>query len=183
MKRCTNLIISCDKVLKDKLQTTIFTKAQEEKDDDRESVVSSYDISYGDEMIGHVRYEVATTHNITLSEENFVEEENARLRLEELEALDWKMLEAQQRLKCYQARLSRAFNKKVQSRSFQVSDRVLAVRRPIITPHRTRNKFTSKRDDSYVVKEVYINEAYKLVAEDGLRIGLINEKFLKRYYV
>ncbi|XP_073121371.1 uncharacterized protein [Henckelia pumila] len=46
-------------------------------------------------------------------QEGLTEEENARLRLEELEALDEKILEAQQRLECYQARLSRAFNKKV----------------------------------------------------------------------
>ncbi|KAI3455106.1 hypothetical protein Pfo_011769 [Paulownia fortunei] len=107
---------------------------------------------------------------------------NTRLRLEELEALDEKRLKAQQRLECYQARLSRAFDKKVRSHSFQVGDLVLAVRRPIITIHRTGNKFTSKWDGPYVVKEVYTNGAYKLVAEDGLRIGPINGKFLKRYY-
>ncbi|KAL0299882.1 UNVERIFIED_CONTAM: hypothetical protein Sangu_3148800 [Sesamum angustifolium] len=45
-------------------------------------------------------------------QEGLTEEENARIRLEELEALDEKRLEAQQRLECYQARLSRAFNKK-----------------------------------------------------------------------
>ncbi|KAI3465911.1 hypothetical protein Pfo_022574 [Paulownia fortunei] len=101
-------------------------------------------------------------------QEGLMEKENAHLRLEELEALDEKRLEAQQRLECYQARLSRAFNKKVRSRSFQVGDLVLAVRRPIITTHRTGNKFTSKWDGPYVVKEVYTNGAYKLVAEDGL---------------
>ena len=57
---------------------------------------------------------------------------NAQLRLEELEALDGKILEAQQRLECYQAQLAKPFNKKIQPRSFQVGDLVLAVRRPII---------------------------------------------------
>ncbi|KAL0396596.1 UNVERIFIED_CONTAM: hypothetical protein Scaly_0108000 [Sesamum calycinum] len=115
-------------------------------------------------------------------QEGLTEEENARIRLEELEALDEKRLEAQQRLECYQARLSRAFNKKVRLRSFQVGDLVLAVRRPIITTHRTGNKFLPKWDGPYVVKEAYTNGAYKLVAEDGLRVGPINGKFLKRYY-
>ena len=50
-----------------------------------------------------------------------------RLCLEELEALDEKRLEAQQRLECYQARVSKAFNKKVCPRSFQAGDLVLAV--------------------------------------------------------
>ncbi|KAL0411413.1 UNVERIFIED_CONTAM: hypothetical protein Slati_3731000 [Sesamum latifolium] len=42
-------------------------------------------------------------------QEGLTEEENARIRLEELEALDEKRLEAQQRLECYQARLSKTF--------------------------------------------------------------------------
>ncbi|PIN05616.1 hypothetical protein CDL12_21843 [Handroanthus impetiginosus] len=115
-------------------------------------------------------------------QEGLTEEENARLRLEELEALDRKRLEAQQRLECYQARLFRAFNKKVRSRSFQVGDLVLIVRRPIIITHRIGNKFTSKWDGPYVIKEIYTNGSYKLITEDGLRIGPISGKFLKRYY-
>ena len=58
-----------------------------------------------------------------------IEEENVKLRLQELEVLDEKRLEAQQRLECYQARLSSAFNKRVKPRSFQVGDLVLAVDR------------------------------------------------------
>ena len=41
------------------------------------------------------------------------EADNDRLRLQELEALDEKQLQAQQRIELYQARISRAFNKKV----------------------------------------------------------------------
>jgi hypothetical protein len=44
------------------------------------------------------------------------------------------------------------------------------------------NKFLSKWDGPYVVQEVYTNGAYKIVDENGLRIGPINGKFLKRYY-
>ncbi|KAG5553869.1 hypothetical protein RHGRI_011664 [Rhododendron griersonianum] len=100
----------------------------------------------------------------------------------ELEALDKKRLEAQQRLECYQARMSKSFNKKVRLRSFQKGDLVLAVRRPINTTHKIGGKFISKWDGPYVVQEVYSSGAYKLVAEDGLRVGSINGKFLKRYY-
>ncbi|KAB5563760.1 hypothetical protein DKX38_003814 [Salix brachista] len=78
-------------------------------------------------------------------------EDNVRLRLEELEALDEKRLEAQQQLECYQARLCRAFNKKVRPRSFQEGDLVLAVRRPIIMSKRMGSKFLSKWDGPYVV--------------------------------
>ena len=44
------------------------------------------------------------------------------------------------------------------------------------------SKFTSKWDGPYVVQEVYTNGAYKIISKDGLRIGPINEKFLKCYY-
>ncbi|XP_059310563.1 uncharacterized protein LOC132061903 [Lycium ferocissimum] len=70
-------------------------------------------------------------------QQGLTEEENARLRLAELEALDEKRLEAQQNLECYQARISRAFNKKVHLRSFQVGDQVLVVRRSIIVSHKS----------------------------------------------
>ncbi|KAF7146064.1 hypothetical protein RHSIM_Rhsim04G0187600 [Rhododendron simsii] len=115
-------------------------------------------------------------------QEGLTHEENARLRLEELEALDERRLEAQQRLECYQARMSKSFNKKVRLRSFQKGDLVLAVRRPINTTHKIGGKFISKWDGPYVVQEVYSSGAYKLVAEDGLKVGPINGKFLKRYY-
>ncbi|XP_057803303.1 uncharacterized protein LOC131018607 [Salvia miltiorrhiza] len=115
-------------------------------------------------------------------QEGLTEEENARLCQEELEALDEKRLEAQQKLECYQARLSKSFNKTVRVRFFQVGDLVLAVRRPIIVTHRVGNKFVSRWDGPYVVKEVYTNRAYMLLSDDNVRVGPINGKFLKRYY-
>ena len=99
-----------------------------------------------------------------------------------MEALDEKRLETQQRLECYQARLSKAFNKKVKPLSFQVGDLVLVVRRPI-TSHRMGNKFLSKWDGPYVVREVYSNGAYKIVDENGVKVDPIIGKLLKRYYV
>ena len=114
--------------------------------------------------------------------EGLTEDENHKLRLDKLEALDEKRLQAQQNLECYKAHPSRAFNKKVRSHSFQIGDQVLAVRRPIIVSHKTESKFTSKCDSPYVVKEVYTNGAYKVIDADGVRIGSINGKFLKCYY-
>jgi len=51
-----------------------------------------------------------------------------QLCLQELEALDEKQLLGQQRIELYQARISKAFNKKVKVRIFQKRDLVLAVR-------------------------------------------------------
>jgi len=44
--------------------------------------------------------------------------DNDRLRLQELEMLDEKRLQAQQRIKLYQARISKAFNQKVKEKVF-----------------------------------------------------------------
>ena len=47
------------------------------------------------------------------------DEDNHRLCLQELEALDEKLLQAQQHIELYQARISKAFNKKVKERIFR----------------------------------------------------------------
>ncbi|KAA0053583.1 protein NYNRIN-like [Cucumis melo var. makuwa] len=56
-----------------------------------------------------------------------------------------------------------------------VRDLVLAVRRLIITTRHTGNKFTPKWDGPYIVKEVYTNGAYKIVDQEGLKFGPIND--------
>ena len=45
-------------------------------------------------------------------------EDKHRLRLQELEALDDKRLQAQQKIELYQARITRTFNKKSQGADF-----------------------------------------------------------------
>ncbi|CAL8084296.1 unnamed protein product [Prunus armeniaca] len=139
-----------------------------------------YSLVYGVEVVLPLETQIPSLRMVI--QEGLTDEENAKLRLQELEALDEKRLKAQQHLECYQARLSNAFNKKVRPKSFQVGDLVVALRRPIITTHKTGSKFTSKWDGAYVVQEVYTSGAYKIVAKDNLRVGPINEKFLKRYY-
>ena len=93
-----------------------------------------------------------------------------------------KRLQAQQKLECYQACLSRAFNKKVLPYSFQVGDQVLVGKRPIIMTHRIGSKFTPKWNDPYVVREVYLNGDYKIIDTEGVRVRSINGRFLKHYF-
>ncbi|KAL0533123.1 hypothetical protein IC582_030338 [Cucumis melo] len=142
--------------------------------------VTPYSLVYGVEAVLPLEKEISSLRMAI--QEGLTTEDNARLRLQELEALDEKRLEAQQALECYQARMSKAFDKQVRPRSFQVGDLVLAVRRPIIMTRHTGNKFTPKWDGPYIVKEVFTNGAYKIIDQDGLRIGPINGKFLKKFY-
>ncbi|KAI4383707.1 hypothetical protein MLD38_009513 [Melastoma candidum] len=142
--------------------------------------MTPYSLVYGVETVLPLERQIPSLR--IAIQEGLCQEDNARVRLQELEALEEKRLEAQQRIKCYQARLSKSFNKKVRHRSFQVGDLVLAVRRPIIVAHKTGSKFISKWDGSYVVQEAYTGGAYKIVDQDGMRVGPINGKFRKRYY-
>jgi len=71
-------------------------------------------------------------------------EEKHRLRLQELEALDDKCPQAQYQIELYQAQIFRAFNKKVRERIFKKGGLVLAVRRPMVMIHRTKEKFQPK---------------------------------------
>ncbi|KAL0293869.1 UNVERIFIED_CONTAM: hypothetical protein Sradi_6915700 [Sesamum radiatum] len=68
--------------LESQVQTVIFTKAQEDEDDDKESVAAFCHISCDDEII---KGEVATTYHTTLSEEASVEEEDVEITPTELE--------------------------------------------------------------------------------------------------
>jgi len=71
-------------------------------------------------------------------------EEKHLLQLKKLEALDDKRLQAQQQIELYQARIFRAFNKKVKERTFKKGDLVIAIRRPMVMTHKTKEKFQPK---------------------------------------
>jgi len=110
------------------------------------------------------------------------DEEKYRLRLQELEALDDKSQQAQQQIELYQARIFRAFNKKVKEQIFKKGDLVLAARRPMVMTHKTK-KFQPKWEGPFVVESVYSNGAYRLINLEGNILMMpINGKFLKKYY-
>jgi len=60
---------------------------------------------------------------------------------------------------------------------------VLALKGSIIMTHRTGSKFTPKLKGPYVVREVHSTGAYKIVGGQGVRVGLINGKFLRCYFL
>jgi hypothetical protein len=66
------------------------------------------------------------------------------LRLKELDNLEEKRLHALQNLEAYQARMSRAFDKRLKRRSFKQGGLVLAVIRPMNITHRMKGKFEPK---------------------------------------
>jgi len=110
--------------------------------------------------------------------------DNDRLRLQELKSLDEKWLQAQQRIELYQARISKAFNKKVKEKVFQKGDLVLVVRWPMVKTHKIKGKFQLKWEGPFMVETVYSNGAYRQANPNGDKLMIpINGKFLKKYYI
>jgi len=77
---------------------------------------------------------------------------------------------------------SSSIQQKSATLSFQVGDQVLALKRPIIMSHKTGSEFAPNWEGPHVVREVYSNSAYKIIDGQELRVGLINDKFLKHYF-
>ena len=108
--------------------------------------------------------------------------EKHRLRLQELEALDDKRMQAQQQIELYQARITKTFNKKVKQRTFKKGDLILPIRRSMVMTHKTKGKFQPKWEWSFVVESVYSNRAYRLITPYGNTLMMpINGRFLKKY--
>ena len=109
--------------------------------------------------------------------------ENAQVRLAELEALDEWRLMTQQRLEIYQAQMARAFNKQVKFRSFNVGDLDLTIRRPIVINRKTQGKFASKWEGPYVVTKIFPKGAYELSNhEEQVIYSCVNGKFVKKFF-
>ena len=90
--------------------------------------VEPFSLMYGCEIVLPLEIQIPSLHVALAS--RMVGEEKQQLRLQELEALDDKRLQAQQQIELYQARIFKAFNKKVRERIFKKGDLILAVKDP-----------------------------------------------------
>ena len=143
--------------------------------------VTPFSLVYGCEAVLPLEIQIPSL-NVALTTE-MTNEEKHRLRLQELEVLDDKRPQAQQQIELYQARITRAFNKKVKERTFKKGDLVLAVRRPIVLTHKTKEKFQPEWKGPFIVESVYSNGAYRLITPNGdMLMTPINSRFLKKYY-
>ena len=77
-------------------------------------------------------------------QKKITDDQNAKLRLQELENLDERRFAAMQSIKIYQARMVGSFDKKVRERVLKKGDLVLAIRTPMILTHKPKGKFEPK---------------------------------------
>ena len=94
-----------------------------------------------------------------------------------------KRMQAQQQIELYQARITKAFNKKVKERTFKKGDLLLAIRKLMVMMHKTKEKFQPKWEGPFVVESVYSNGTYCLIIPERVILMMpINGKTLKKYY-
>jgi hypothetical protein len=101
--------------------------------------MTPYSLVYGGEAVLPLEVQIACLR--VAIQEKLIEVEEIKLRLKELDNLEEKRLHALQNLEAYQARMSRAFDKRLKIRSFKQGDLVLAVIRPMNITHRMKDKF------------------------------------------
>jgi len=100
-------------------------------------------------------------------------ENKHRLHLQEFEALDDKCLQSQQQIELYQARIAKAFNKKVKEQIFKKGDLLFVVRRSMVMTHKAKYKFQPKWEGLFIVEIIYSNGAYCLTNPNGNTLMMI----------
>ncbi|KAJ3708249.1 hypothetical protein LUZ61_011954 [Rhynchospora tenuis] len=139
-----------------------------------------YSLVFGVEAILPLEIELPSLRTAMYCEMTL--DERARLRLEELDAMDETRLAAQQKLEIYQAQMARAYDKLARMRTFQKGELVLVLRRLIQGRHHGP-KFSPNWEGPYAIKQVFEGGAYLLVDKEGnLPMGPINGRYLKKYY-
>ena len=111
------------------------------------------------------------------------QDEQIRLRFQELDSLEEERLHAVQDLELYRQNMARAYDKLAKQRAFRRGELVLILRRPIVVTHKTKGKFEPKWEGPYIIEQAYDGGAYQLVDHQGARpCPPINGRFLKKYF-
>ena len=105
------------------------------------------------------------------------------MRLQELELLDEKCQASFDHMRVYQKRMSKAFNKKVHPREFQVGDLVLR-ENPKNQQHRDqKGKFEPNWLGPYIITTTFGIGSYLVSMEEGEQLpDPINVLHLKKFY-
>jgi hypothetical protein len=117
-----------------------------------------YSLVYGSEAVLPLEVQLPSLR-VAIHEE-ITNDEQIRLRLQELDALEEGRLQAVQNLELYRQNMVRAYDKLVKQRVFRKGELVLALRRPIVITHKTRGKFEPKWEGPFIIEQVYDGGAY-----------------------
>ncbi|XP_026416219.1 uncharacterized protein LOC113311617 [Papaver somniferum] len=144
--------------------------------------VSPYSLVYGADAILSAEIKILLARIAAASGVQWNEAEASSARIAELDTLDSKRTKAEEHSQAYRNRVSRAYDKAVKPRIFQVGDLVLKTAKHI-PQDMSAPKFSPKWEGPYVVTKAYNSGYYKIVKEDGGKLeAVINKKWLKSYY-
>ena len=115
--------------------------------------------------------------------DELTEDEQVKLRYQELDAIEEGRLRVLKNLELYRKNMVRAYDKLIKPRVFRKGELVLVLRRPIVLIGKGKGKFEPKWEGPYVIEQVYDGGAYQLIDQEGVRpMPPINGKFLKKYF-
>jgi hypothetical protein len=138
-----------------------------------------YSLVYGCEAV--LPLEVQLPSLRVALRDGLTQDEQIRLRFQELDSLEEERLHTVQNLELYRQNMARAYDKLVKRRVFRRGELVLVLQRPIVVTHKTKGKFEPKWEGPYVIEQVYDGGAYQLVDQQGARpMPPINGRFLKK---
>eukprot|EP01018_Ginkgo_biloba_P024885 Gb_21257 [translate_table: standard] len=129
-----------------------------------------YSLVFGTEAILPVEIELPS---LRISLRDLIDDEAYRVaRLQELELLDERRLNALNHLKAYQNRLCRRYNQNIKAREFEVGDLILKENKKYTNKDREKKgKFEPNWLGPYVVIAKYGSGAYKLATQDGRELA------------
>jgi hypothetical protein len=140
-----------------------------------------YSLVYGSEAVLPLEVELPSLR-VAIHDE-ITQDEQIRLRFQQLDSLEEDRLNALQDLELYHRNMVRAYDKLVKPRVFHKGELVLVLRLPIIVKGKSKGKLEPKWEGPFVIEQVYDGGAYQLINREGERpMPPINRRFLKKYY-
>ncbi|XP_021809298.1 uncharacterized protein K02A2.6-like [Prunus avium] len=144
---------------------------------------SPFSLVYGSDTISPVEITVPTARVLFVNDIEWDAKSCSKCRWMDLESLEEKIAEAEEKMMLYHKTISQAYNRAVKPRSFKHGDLVLRaaehVRRQVLGP----SKFAPPWEGPFTVKEAYSSGYYCLISvKEGTLTDPINGKWLKPYY-
>jgi hypothetical protein len=140
-----------------------------------------YSLVYGSEAVLPLEVELPSLR-VAIHDE-ITQDEQIRLRFQQLDSLEEDRLNALQDLELYHRNMVRAYDKLVKPRVFRKGELVLVLRCPIVVKGKAKGKLEPKWEGPFVIEQIYDGGAYQLINQEGERpMPPINGRFLKKYY-
>jgi hypothetical protein len=147
----------------------------------RATKTSTYHLVYGQEVI--LPWEITAGSRRVEFQNYLTTEEYVALMNDNIEDLMELRLWSLERIKENKAKISRAYNKKVEPKEFQVGDLVWETVLPLRTKDAAYEKWSPNWHGPYIIDQVLPENAYMLEELDSVKFTVaVNGQHLKKYF-